>query len=384
MFEFTLPQTAEDVSESVVVIWYKSEGEAVTVGEVLVEVQTEKATFELEAPVTGVLNKILVGRAEVASVGDALAWIEAEEPEAERETAMRLPQPERQAFIPMSPRLRRLAQQLGVNPAHVVGTEANGRITEDDLRKAAHSMESSSASSAAPEKAQGDAPGASPSASPGEHELTPTRRAIAQRMTQSLQQSAQLTLHSWADVTTLTKERKRMFPEGSWNVWVLRASVLALTRHPELNSSWTDKGIRQYEDVHLGIAVDTEEGLLVPVMRGANKLTLKDMHVAAIRLSEQARVRELAPNELKGSTFTVTNLGNYGIEFFTPILNPPEAGILGVGQVEEFVAVRDGEFQVRYRIPLSLTFDHRVLDGGPAARFLQTVAGLLAQPESLL
>ena len=372
MVEFTLPQTAEDILESVVVIWYKSEGELVEAGEVLVEVQTEKATFELEAPVTGVLKEIRVGRAAVAQVGDVLAVIDtspgtAPDPQ-ERAANLSKPaaKPEMSAadsFVAMPPRLRRLAQELGVDPARVAGTGAGGRITEEDVRRAA----------------SGETSGGNTNPS-----LSATRRTIAQRMRQSLQNSAQLTLHAWADVTTLGLQRKTLYAHGSWNDWILKAVVTALQEHPVLNAIWSNEGVVLQDKVHLGIAVDTDDGLLVPVIRDAHRLTLKELHDAAVRLSEQARLRKLHSSELTGSTFTVTNLGAYGIEFFTPILNPPETAILGTGQVQEVVAVRDGAFEVRQRLPLSLTIDHQCVDGGPAANFLQTVAKRLAEPANLL
>jgi len=383
LLEFTLPETAEDVLESVVVMWYKSQGDVVQAGEPLVEVQTEKATFDLESPVTGVLHEILVQRAEVARVGDVLARIGIEadaDGGTARENAVEStgsasavglgPQP---GFVSMSPRLRRLAQQLGVDPTLVTGSGPSGRITEDDLHQAAATVHGRGTSAVKRPQVQEQAIA-----------LSPTRRTIAQRMMQSLQQSAQLTLTRWADVTTLAGERKHLFREGSWNDWVLKAVAMALRDHPELNSSWTDTGIIQHSGVHLGMAVDTEQGLIVPVLQHAESLTLAQIHAEAGRLSEQIRQRKLGPSELKGSTFTVTNLGSYGIEFFTPILNSPEAGILGVGQVEERLVLQDENVAVKHRLPLSLTFDHRVLDGAGGARFLQTLAKVLTEPESLV
>lgn len=377
LVEFKLPQTSEDVDESVIVLWYKSEGESVQSGELLVEVQTEKATFELEAPITGVVREIRVGRAAVAQVGDVLAVIDPVPTETQRQGHGQ-PQNQAQAsepkapdlhtrntgkFIAMPPRLRRLAQELGVDPSQVTGTGTGGRITEDDLRRTAAGITARTTVGAT---------------------LSATRRTIAQRMKQSLQNSAQLTLHAWADVTALSKERKGLYPEASWNDWVLRATVLALQEHPVLNSVWTEDGVVLQEPIHLGIAVDTEDGLMVPVLMNAHNLTLQQLHELTAELSDGVREHKLSASQLSGSTFTVTNLGIYGIEFFTPILNPPESAILGVGQVEEILAVREGEFEVRQRIPLSLTIDHQVVDGGPAARFLHTMAKRLAEPQSLI
>jgi len=402
VLEFKLPQTADDIAESLIVIWYKSEGEYVQAGETLVEVQTEKATFELESPVAGVVGKILVKRAEVAAVGDVLALIETDLPHegslrdgSVRETAQDEqgyePTPPEDAaatpggFVAMAPRLRRLAQQLGVNPATVLGTGPHGRVTEADIRGLRSSdphADSVGGSLAGlcndPEKI------AESQAANNSVTTSATRRTIADRMLQSLQHSAQLTLTTWADVTVLAQKRKLLAAEASWNDWVLRAVCRALGEHPNVNASWTDRGIVRHADVSLGLAVDTEDGLFVPVIRQASQLTLQEIHREASRLAEQARLHRLSAQELTGSTFTVTNLGGYGIEFFTPILNPPEAGILGVGKVDEQITLQSGNLAVRQRLPLSLTFDHRVLDGGPAARFLQTVVQLLAEPEQLV
>ncbi|PWI57449.1 dihydrolipoamide acetyltransferase family protein [Sulfoacidibacillus thermotolerans] len=367
MFEFTLPQTSDDIFESVIVIWYKSEGEKVRAGDVVVEVQTEKATFELESPVTGRLHKIVVNRAESAKVGDVLALFDLHDEEKEKESEGEKEQAsetvssiEQEQFISMSPRLRRLAKQLGVDPQTVVGTGPHGRITEEDIRNQA-----------------------APDSTPHPSRMQATRVAIAERMSKSLQQTAQVTLHRFIDVTELAQRRKELDPDASFNDWILRAVAIALSDHPDLNGSTKENsGTKQV--IHLGIATDTEEGLLVPVLRNAHELSLKEIHLEVQRLVKGAHSHTLSPFELSGSTFTVTNLGTYGITFFTPILNPPESGILGVGQIEEYITRDRQELRFRKRLPLSLTFDHRVIDGGPAARFLQTMSHVLDNPDHLL
>ncbi len=401
MLEFKLPQTSEDIAESLIVIWYKSEGEYVQAGETLVEVQTEKATFELEAPVAGMVQKILIKRAEVAVVGDVLALIETElthGAEVRSESVHEIAQGEevhepvppagasetRGDFVPMTPRLRRLAQELGVNPATVGGTGANGRVTEEDIRGAASSRSAAAAVSGSASNSLSDSLKTVGRQTKDVIGVSAIRRTIADRMLQSLQQSAQLTITTWADVTVLAQKRKLLAAKASWNDWVLRGVCMALREHPHVNSSWTDTGIVHHPDVNLGLAVDTEEGLFVPVIRHADQLTLQEIHQESSRLAEEARLRRLSAHELTGSTFTVTNLGGYGIGFFTPVLNPPEAGILGVGKVEEQIVLATGNFEVRQRLPLSLTFDHRVLDGGPAARFLQTLVHVLVEPENMV
>jgi pyruvate dehydrogenase E2 component (dihydrolipoamide acetyltransferase) len=359
MIEVRLPATSEDITESLVVFWHRTEGDLVEQGEVLVEVQTEKAVFEVEAPVSGRLDKIQVKRGEVAAVGDVLAWVEqVSSPQA-------------------SPRVRKLARELGIDLSTVAGTGPGGRLTEEDIQNA--SQRAQTVSFVEFVAADNEVPQKEWTA-----DVTPIRRTIAKRMMQSLQETAQLTLTAWADVTYLAEQRKQLAPNVSWNTWILRAVVLALGEHPNLNAVWEDSQIRRFDHVHLGVAADTSDGLLVPSIKYAEQLNLLELHTAVSQLVQKAQEGKLSSSELSGSTFTVTNLGSYGIQFFTPILNPPEAAILGVGQIEPHVMFQDRNLLQRERLPLSLTFDHRMVDGAPAARFLQTIVRLLEIPEGLL
>lgn len=373
MHEVKLPQTSEDISESVIVFWHKSAGDPVQAGDVLVEVQTEKAVFEIEAEVSGILAEIKVPRGEVASVGDVLATVS---PAAE-ETASASPEaPEGRGasgsatveqtssakFIQAPPRLRRLARELGVDLANVKGTGRNGHITEEDVRRDAVSE------------------------SHPDHQVIPfngIRKTIANRMADSLSSTAQLTVTAWADVTLLDEERKHAPKKFTWNDLILFTVVKALQKHPNINAHVLDE-IKQYRNVHLGIAVDTEDGLYVPVIKNAEELNLIQLSEQARILAEKAKQRQLASNELSGATFTVTNLGSYGIQFFTPIINRPEAAILGVGKIETDLIFNERQIVERKRLPLSLTFDHRAIDGAPASRFLQTLAKALQEPSRLL
>ena len=381
----TLPKTVEDVAESLVVFWFKSVGDFIEQGEALVEVQTEKATFEVEAPATGRIGKILVKRGDVAMVGDTLATIEQAEValpveqqmavanaveqqvaaastvDQKSETAEQAPAPSGQ----ISPLARRLAKELRVDLAQVNGTGPGGRITEQDVRKAANQSKATSADE-------------------DTVELSAIRRTIAMRMMQSMQQTAQLTETAWADVTALAENRKQLAPGSSWNDWILRAVVAALQSHPNINATWVENGIKHWRHIHLGVAVDTEDGLLVPSIKNAEQKSLSELSASVRAVVEKARTRKLSASELSGTTFTVTNLGAYGIQFFTPIINPPEAAILGVGQIEPQLVLENGELVQRMRLPLSFTFDHRMIDGAPAAKFVQTIIHLLAEPEKLL
>lgn len=377
MFEVKLPQLSEDDLESLIVLWHKSEGDNIKKGDVLVEVQTEKAVSEIEAEEDGVLSKIVVERGEVASVGDVLAVIapaaevnkDAASVDTDGGTGLHEPasgssaeaQQNRQ-FVRVPPRLRKMARELGVDLASVIGTGRNEQPTEEDIRKAARN-------------AQADfkiIP------------ITGVRKTIANRMSKSLQATAQLTLTAWADVTLLDQER-RMLPVGvTWNDLLLFVAAKSLVLHPNVNSQVFYEEIHQYDRVHLGIAVDTKDGLFVPVIRNAHELRLTELKEKAANLAEQARQHKLSAEELSGATFTVSNLGGFGVQFFTPILNEPEAAILGVGKIETDVVLKDGKAIERKRLPLSLTFDHRALDGAPAAKFLQEIVSYLNEPAKLL
>lgn len=384
-----MPQTTEEPQESLVVFWYKSEGEHVQAGDVLVEVQTEKATFDVESPVSGVVSEIRVLRGETAPVGQILVYID----EASRDESIPIASLgqvsgsgsrglENRApvaagagsFVQAPPRIRKLAKELAVDLASLRGTGPNGRITEEDVRSVTPAGPRANIEVALPDVVT-DEVDIIP--------LTPTRRTIARRMMESLQQSAQLTLTAWADVTHLAETRARLAPGVSWNSWLMRAVVVALQQHPDLNASWLEEGIQRHAHVHLGIAVDTAAGLLVPVIRDADRLSLTGLQEATTTLTEAAQAGRVTSSNLTGSTFTVSNLGPYGVTFFTPVLNPPESAILGVGQVEEQVVLVAGQVHTARRLPLSLTVDHRVIDGAPAARFLQTVGRILSEPEKL-
>lgn len=376
MVEVKLPRTSEDNDESLIVLWYVQEGDRVEEGDPLVEIQTDKAVFEIEAEENGVIQEIVVKRGESAKVGETLALIATKEiasdtssesgPSVQGKKASNAREARKERpFVRVSPRLRRLARELGVDLAAVQGTGQNGAITEDDIREAASDTD--------------DEPASLPSIP-----VKGIRRTIAERMVASLHESAQLTETTWADVTALARKREDLQPKMTWNDVVSFAAVASLKEHPMLNRHIKGDRLIPFDTVHLGIAVHTEAGLLVPVIKHADRLTLAELHTVAARLTEKAKAKKLSPEDMSGSTFTVTNLGKYGIQFFTPILNPPEVAILGVGEVESYAAFDGDRVVRRERLPLSLTFDHRALDGVPAAQYLQTLVHTLEHPNVLL
>ncbi|MBO1005463.1 dihydrolipoamide acetyltransferase family protein [Pseudogracilibacillus auburnensis] len=366
MAEILLPRIDKDYEESSIIFWHKQEGDVVQKGDVLVEVQTEKAVSELEAEEEGILEKIIVKRGEVATVGDVLGIIAAEGAETSSKeisesavAAIIAKEPAERSFVRVPPRLRKLAKDLKIDLTKVQGSGNGGKITEKDIRHFAELGGSD----------------------PGE-KLAGIRKTIATRMKESLQNSAQLTETAYADVTKLAIKRdskKKM----SWNSWILYAVIRAIKEHLYMNGTYENEVWKQSEEVHLGVATDTEEGLFVPVVENAGQYLLAELDEVVSELVRSVHDKNINPKHLSGSTFTVTNLGAFGIHFFTPIINPPEVAILGLGKIESHLVLEDGQVTEKKRLPLSLTFDHQMIDGAPAARFLQTLIAYLENPEKL-
>ena len=354
------PWAETDVEEGYIANWFVRSGDAVRAGQALGELMVEKANVEISAPQDGVVQKVFIKRGDVVKPGAIVAEIA---PVSETAAA---PPGARAEFTPASPAARRLAREQGVDLAQV--TPADGRrITEEDVRR--------SLATGAPAVA-----GVATSA-PGEP-LSGRRKIIAERMLRSIQQSAQLTLTTEVDASALVEARVRCqaIMEVSYNdlfAWII---VRALMQHPALNATLEGDLLRRHEAIHLGLAVAVEDGLLVPVLRDAGKLTLAQIAAQARALIERARSGAAAPGELSGSTFSLTNLGVYDIDAFTPILNPPEVGILGIGRIHEAIVPLNGQPALGHLMVLSLTFDHRAVDGAPAAAFLQTVKRLVESP----
>ncbi|WP_067929430.1 dihydrolipoamide acetyltransferase family protein [Alicyclobacillus shizuokensis] len=450
--EVIMPKLGMGMEEGTVVAWRKQVGDSVQKGECLVEIRSEKIEYEVEAPEDGVLLDILVPDEGVVPCGTVIGYVgqvservavgagsgrgaigmassvgsgsatSVSRADAGAAQIAENPSPPRPANQPrkVSPAARKLARDLGVDIHQLEGTGPGGRITKEDVERAAASRDKGRSVDARSVETSGSAqePFAqeritdtkaamglgidgdavkSPSDPRTEAEsvavpMTGMRRAIATRMMQSLRQSAQLTLTMTADVTDavamLKKHadwvRDRYDMKCTLTDLVARAAVLALKDHPAVNGHVTEEGIRSYTVVHLGVAVALDAGLLVPVVRDADKLSFIELAKAIKSISRRARSGKLEAAETGGSTFTITNLGGYGVEFFTPILNPPEIGILGVGAVQDSAKYVSGEWQPRALLPLSLTFDHRALDGAPAAEFLASVKRYLAEPMTLL
>ncbi|UFJ39630.1 2-oxo acid dehydrogenase subunit E2 [Brevibacillus humidisoli] len=417
--EVIMPKLGMSMKEGTVTAWKKQVGDQVSKGDGVVEISSEKIEMEVEAPADGVLLHIAVAEGGTVPYGTVLGYIgqpgekiekteqasdsgkagqaAGESGSAGEKTAEAATGQEQSASAPaakkasvgglkISPVARKMAEEAGLPLDSVVGTGPQGRITKEDVEKAL----------AAREQSTETAPADTASVAAQESvEITPVagmRKVIATRMHESLQQSAQLTITMKADVTELLQLQKQLTAEVQKRYekkltvtdFIARAVVLSLGSHKQINSAYLDDRIETYGHIHLGIAVALEKGLMVPVIRHAEQLSLIQLSNAIKLVGERARSNQLSSVELKGSTFTITNLGAYGVEFFTPVLNPPEAGILGVGAIEDAAVYRGGEWQQRSLLPLSLTFDHRVLDGAPAAQFLGTIKRYLEEPYSLL
>jgi pyruvate dehydrogenase E2 component (dihydrolipoamide acetyltransferase) len=345
----------------------------VEAGEVLAEVEAAKATVEIVAPVTGTLVRILVPEGETVPVRELLALIagpgetlddEPTTPDAAEVASAGAP-PSAARPVQVTPVARRLAKDHGIALDQVTGTGPGGRITEADVRALLEQ----------------------PSAAPGTTvPLTGMRGIIAQRMHDSLQTMAQVTLTTEVDVTGLAHQRETLKDRlaVTWTDLIVRACALALQAHPRLNATVEGDRIRLLSDIHVGIAVALEDGLVVPVLRDANRKSLPQITQESRALATRAQQGRATAEELTGSTFTVSNLGGFGVDAFTPIVNPPEVAILGVGGVVARPARHGGDLVWRRMLTLSLTFDHRAVDGAPAAAFLQTLSGHLQDPSTLL
>ena len=364
-YEFRLPDLGEGLTEGEVVRWLVQEGQEVAEDDPLVEVQTDKATVEIPSPAAGRVARILVPEGEVVPVGTLLVVIGEDARLAE--TAM--PQGQSQgrsegqsqglslvgpasARPRATPLVRRVAQELGVDLEQLEGTGPQGRITEEDVRKAA--------------EAEGAVPGEQsqepqPAAEGRREPLRGVRRVIAEHMARAHREVPPVTWVEECDFVGVELEKLV--------ATALRACALSLREYPELNARLEGEEIVYLDRYDLGVAVQTGQGLVVPVVRGCDSRTVEELDTEVRRLAEAARAGTLEPAELRGSTFTVTSAGRLGGLLTTPIVNHPEVAILGIGRIAPRPVVRDGEIVVRPIGTISVTFDHRVVDGARAAEF---------------
>ena len=349
----TIPRLGWSMEEGAFGEWLKSAGEQVQAGEPLFTVESDKVTMDVESIDSGILYLPVDAptAGAVVKVGQLIGYLLAQDeaPPAE---------------IPVTPRARRIAGELGVDLANIQGSGKGGRIREQDVR-------------------------ASPKQADTGQEITVTalRRTIAERMTQSRQQTAPVTLTRHVDASRLSALRNRWKlrlqpePVPSFNDIVTKLVAIALGEHPALGGRWQGDTIVLPGPMDIGIAVDSAQGLMVPVVRDVANLSLQEVAHKSRTLIQAVRKREVQADDLKNGVFTISNLGSFGVEAFTPILNHPETAVLGLGAIRwEPVVLPTGQIVAREQMMLSLTFDHRVVDGAPAARFLQTLAALIEEP----
>jgi len=440
----TLPKLGETVEKSTIERWVKKEGDSVATGDILCEITTDKATLEVESYYRGTLLKILAPEgvelpvgALIAVVGDpgekipASVLAEAGAAPAKRvakraagaapsAAAPVAPAAAEGGRIKVSPRARRRARELGVALVGIRGSGPGGRIVEADVEAAAHAVSAVKASPLARKLAaregvdlaavpgtgvrgkvmkedvlraagQGAHPKAPQATRPGEAgnivPLTPMRRVIAQRMFESKQTIPCYYLEMDADVTDLVALRTKLNAEGgpkiAFNDFVIKACGKALRLFSAVNSRWASGGVERRTEVNVGLAVALDEGLIVPVVREADKKSLRQVAAETADLAARARANRLRPDEYQDGCMTVTNLGMFGIRSFIPIVNPGESTILGLGMIEDRVVARQGTIEIRKVMTLTLAADHRLVDGAVGAQFLETVRDALEAPGQL-
>jgi len=412
--EVIVPKVDMVMEEATFVEWLKQEGEFVVKGEPLFIILTDKANIEVEAPASGILAGISAQPDDVIPVAAAIAYILAEEeslpasagtepttkPVAEGPPAgtagSQMPIPvasgpaeDATSRIRATPVARRLAAEMGVDLAQLAGRGPDGRIHKADVLAAAQRLPD-----AAPSPVTSLQRGI-PLPDARRREVVPLsgpRRIIAERMTHSALSTPHITLSLHVDMSEAIRLRARLLEPMeqkvghrlSFTAIVARAVAAVLPKHPYLNGSWGNGEIVLWEDVHLGIATSVEDYLVVPTIRRAQEKNLEQIVSALGDLTERARSKRLAPAEMSGSTFTITNLGMFGIESFTAIINPPEAAILAVGSLVDRPVSAGGEITLRPMMNLTLSADHRVVDGATAARFLADLKATLENPYLLI
>jgi pyruvate dehydrogenase E2 component (dihydrolipoamide acetyltransferase) len=424
--QIVMPKLGMTMTEGTITEWYKDVGDPVEKGEPILMISSDKLTQDVEAPASGILLEKRGNTDSLMPVGEVLAVIgeEGAAPIQEAEPAQepaaivsaRTEQPvvyadqapeetitrPESARIFITPLARRIAEAEGLDILSIKGSGGNGRITKRDVERAIVQREATGilaeAESAIQERASistGQAVSPQPAADAAVGEgLSPMRKAIAKNMRRSLAETAQLTLHRKADGNALIEFQntlKRELTHAGYDtkltltVLLARASVLALQEVKSLNTTYRDGKLTEHEKVHLGIATSLDNGLVVPVIRDAHRKTIGALAKDIQEATEQARSGAASPSLLAGSTFTITNLGASGVEYFTPILNPPETGILGVGALQDELALaEDGSVRQVKKIPLSLTFDHQIVDGATAAAFLAALLKYIETPYLLV
>lgn len=418
------------MEEGQIVKWLKAEGDAVKSGEILAEVETDKATMELVARGDGILRKILSGEGVTTPVGEVIAVIAGADEDisavvgssggststAEPAPAPRASDEEAEATagssasgsgeaaestgadagngrVKASPLARRLAAEAGISLGAMEGSGPGGRIVKRDVEAALEEGKGAEreAPAAQPPEPAAPRPAATAAEDYEDIPLTQIRKTIARRLVESIGPVPHFFLTIDVDMSRAVETRKEVnaLLEGSgdkvsFNDIVLKATAVALRKHPECNVHWLGDSIRRHNRVHLSVAVAIDDGLITPVIRDADRKGFAEIGREVKELATRAREKKLKPEEYTGGTFSVSNLGMFGIEEFTAVINPPEGGILAVGALEDRPVVVGGEVVVRPRMKITMSCDHRVIDGAQGSRFLATLKQLLEEPVRML
>jgi pyruvate dehydrogenase E2 component (dihydrolipoamide acetyltransferase) len=447
MPEIQMPKLSDTMTEGTLIAWKKKKGDQVAAGEVLAEIETDKATMEWESPEDGTLTEIYVQEGGKVNVGDKIAFVRGQGEEAPKqeapaqkkkseaaeekkpqtetekpapaeaakketappqqqgvgaavsaaraETTQQKPQAREQKTeeprVKASPVARRIAAELGVDLSNVKGTGPDGRITETDVRAAAKTVTAGVGDAATKPQAK-----AAAAVKPGESariQLSGMRKIIAQRLVESLGPVPHFYLTIDINAGPLMEAREELKSAGEGadaakitvNDFVLKAAVMAAAKVPRVNASFDNDAIVQYADVDLGVAVAIEDGLLTPVIRAAQDKSLREISALAKDLAHRARKKRMKPDEFQGGTFTVSNLGGMGIDSFSAVINPPQGFILAVGKVTKSPAVDDcDQITVGHRMSITMSCDHRVIDGALGAEYLKELRHLLENPALLM
>lgn len=381
--EFVMPKLGMTMEEGTITKWIKKEGDKVEKGEPIVEVMTDKVNIEVESPYDGTILKILANEGDVVPILQPIAVIGEEGEVVKVEEKKEEPKVAEEEIIKASPAAKRLAREAGVDLSLIKGTGPGGRIVEEDVKAyiESHKKEEVTPVIEAPSQPTPIVEVVSSREEP----ISSVRREIATRLSKSYREAVHITLEFSADVTEIVKIRERLKEKAeanklsvpTFNDIFVRIVSLVLKEHPNLNAHFDGEKLTIFNTVNMGVAVAVKEGLLVPVVKEAEKKNVFEIAKITSDLVGRTREGKILPDELSGGTFTITNLGMFGIDFFTPIINPPQVAILGIGRIKE--VLRPGN-TVANEVVLSLSVDHRVVDGAPAARFLRDLGEALKDP----
>ncbi|MBI2650927.1 2-oxo acid dehydrogenase subunit E2 [Candidatus Woesearchaeota archaeon] len=416
-YEFKFPDVGEGITEGIIVKWKVKERDNVKIDQIIADIETDKAVVEIPSPKEGIILKLYHKEGETINVGDVLAVIgeenesigikqeakiegkkedkkpytgsvvgfleEASDEAEKKEIKKGIKTDSATKKILAAPVVRKLAKELNVNLENVAGTCDDGKISEEDVKKFAAKTAEKKPAIKVTKKYDFF----------GYVERVPLkgiRKITAQKMREAVMNAALVTHHDHIDVTKLsdlrTKEKENAAKKGvklTYLPFIIKAAIEALKKHPYVASSIENDEVIIKKYYNIGVAIDTPDGLIVPVIKGADQKSLADLSVEVSNFVEKAKTRKIDLMELKGGVFTITNIGVIGSTYFTPIINYPESCILGTGRIEDRASVVNGKIEIRKIMPISFTYDHRVIDGAEAARFMNDLRILLESPDSL-